>query len=97
MLPLSYIYWYMRSYEYHMNIVASATGSTVKHTSPIRILEQYIPVPDMQDIKNYLAIFENINAIISRNNSENFSLCLLREKLLPKLMSGELDVSELDI
>ena len=92
-LPLSYIYWYMRSYEYHMSIVGSASGSTVKHTSPGRILEQQIPFPDKNSLEQYAAILNNINTIVSKNNAENTYLHSLRESLLPKLMSGEIDVT----
>lgn len=91
-LPLSYIYWFMRSYEYHMSIVGSASGSTVKHTSPGRILEQQIPFPDKNSLEQYAAILDEINTIVSKNNTENTYLQSLRESLFPKLMSGEIDV-----
>lgn len=93
-IPLSYVYWYMRSYEYHMSIVGSASGSTVKHTSPGRILEQHIPIPDKNSLEQYAAILDNINIIVSRNNAENAYLDSLREALLPKLMSGEISVDD---
>lgn len=93
-IPLSYVYWYMRSYEYHMSIVGSASGSTVKHTSPGRILEQHIPLPDKNSLEQYAAILDNINTIVSRNNAENTYLHSLREALLPKLMSGEIPVDD---
>ena len=93
-IPLSYVYWYMRSYEYHMNIVGSASGSTVKHTSPGRILEQHIPIPDKNSLEQYAAILDNINTIVSRNNAESTYLHSLREALLPKLMSGEISVDD---
>lgn len=93
-IPLSYVYWYMRSYEYHMSIVGSASGSTVKHTSPGRISEQHIPIPDKNSLEQYAAILDNINTIVSRNNAENTYLHSLREALLPKLMSGEISVDD---
>ncbi len=34
---------------------------------------------------------------IKENEKENDKLAILRDTLLPKLMSGELDVSDLDI
>lgn len=94
-LPLSYVYWYMRSYEYHMCIVGSASGSTVKHTSPGRILEQLIPIPNKEDLECNITVLDNINAAVSRNNAENIQLQMLCDTLLPKLISGELDVSEI--
>lgn len=96
-LPLSYVYWYMRSYEYHMCIVGSASGSTVKHTSPGRILEQRIPIPNEEDLECNITVLDNINAAVSRNNAENIQLQMLCDALLPKLISGELNVSESDL
>lgn len=96
-LPLSFIYWYMRSYEYHMNIVGGASGSTVKHTSPGRILGQLIPIPEKHDLTKYGVVLNKIDSIVSGNNAENSHLHSLREVLLPKLMSGELDISSLDL
>ena len=93
-LPISFLYWYMRSYEYHMKIVGSASGSTVKHTSPGRILEQLIPIPKKEDLLKYGAILDAIDNIVSRNNAENIYLQSLREVLLPKLMSGEITVDD---
>lgn len=94
-IPLSFIYWYMRSYEYHMNIVGSASGSTVKHTSPGRILEQLIPLPKKNDLMRYGAVLDEIDNIVSRNNAENIHLHSLRETLLPKLISGEITVDSI--
>lgn len=96
-LPLSYIYWFLRSYEYHMNIVGSASGSTVKHTSPGRILEQYIPIPREEEMKRYCSIFDGFNDTISNNNEEIINLQFLRDALLPGLMTGEIDVSEIKV
>lgn len=51
--------------------------------------------------KKLLAEFDNITApifkIIMKNNEENKNLTQLRDTLLPKLMSGEIDVSNIDI
>lgn len=93
-LPISFLYWYMRSYEYHMKIVGSASGSTVKHTSPGRILEQLIPIPKKEDLLKYGAVLDEIDDIVSRNNAENIYLQSLREVLLPKLMSGEITADD---
>ena len=42
-------------------------------------------------------LLHTVYAQIEHNNLENGKLCALRDNLLPRLMSGELDVSELDI
>ncbi len=95
-LPKDYVYWFLRSYDYHMRIVGSASGSTVKHTSPGRILEQIIPIPqDREEPK--LRLLKDINEVIAQNELESSKLSHMRNIILPRLMSGELDVSSLDL
>ncbi len=96
MLSKDYIYWYMRSYKYHNFIVGSASGSTVKHTSPKRILEQRIPIPSEKD-KEKLDVLIHLDSLISFNDTVDIQLANLRDALLPRLMSGEIDVSGIDI
>ena len=40
-----YFYWLMREFSYRQEVVGSATGTTVKHTSPSKILEYRFPLP----------------------------------------------------
>ena len=49
------------------------------------------------DEKYVLAIIKPMMEAIHNNSEENMRLVELRDSLLPKLMSGEMDVSELDI
>lgn len=95
-LPKDYVYWFLRSYDYHMHIVGSASGSTVKHTSPGRILEQIIPIPQNKE-EPKLRLLEDINRAIAQNELEINKLSHIRNIILPRLMSGELDVSDIDI
>lgn len=95
-LTKDYIYWYMRSYKYHHQIVGSASGSTVKHTSPSRILEQKISIPTSSD-KNKLDVIADLDTKIMFNDICNRRLTELRDSLLPRLMSDEIDVSNIEI
>ncbi len=58
-----------------------------------------LPIAILDDIKTeeYLSIIEPIVKTIKQNEQENRRLVTLRDTLLPKLMSGEIDVSEVDI
>lgn len=49
------------------------------------------------DAKSVLAIIKPMMEAIHNNSEENMRLAALRDSLLPRLMSGELDVSELDL
>ena len=49
------------------------------------------------DAKSVLAIIKPMMEVIHNNSEENIRLAALRDSLLPRLMSGELDVSSLEI
>lgn len=48
---LGYLYWIMRHKDYRSWVVNTATGSTVKHTSPSRILEYSFLLPQLVNKK----------------------------------------------
>ena len=48
-------------------------------------------------MKSFDEIVEPMFDAILSNQEENIKLAELRDSLLPRLMSGELDVSELDL
>lgn len=76
-------------------LIKKSTVGAVQAKLPIKNI-QAIKVPIFYDIgfNNYLKlVFTNI----SNNILENQSLIHIRDSLLPKLMSGEIDVSEVDI
>lgn len=58
-----------------------------------------IPVnePSTQEIRSFINICTPLHETIFANEKQNISLALLRDTLLPKLMSGELDVSDIDL
>lgn len=56
-----------------------------------------IGIPDSKDLKKFDEIVIPMFDEISANEAESIRLAALRDTLLPKLMSGELDVSELDL
>lgn len=58
-----------------------------------------IPVnePSVQAISSFISICKPMHELIFTNERQNMSLVLLRNSLLPKLMSGELDVSDIDL
>ena len=69
-----YIYWYMRTPRYQKTIVATASGSTVKHTSPSRICEVEIDLPPLAVQKKIAATLTVIDQKIQSNNRINDNL-----------------------
>lgn len=73
------------------------TGSTNsrQRTSPKATLEFQVTLPDNQTISDFCAIVTPMYDIIANNICENQKLAKIRDTLLPKLMSGEIDVSDI--
>ena len=56
-----------------------------------------ILIPPIDLLNDFHTISSSIFEIINNNNSENSRLAQLRDTLLPRLMSGEIDVSSVEI
>lgn len=54
-----------------------------------------VNIPASQEIDKFINICEPMYKIITANNYENTKLALLRDTLLPKLMSGDIDVTDI--
>ncbi|MFP1703400.1 restriction endonuclease subunit S [Gardnerella vaginalis] len=78
---------------------AHTTGSTNsrQRTTPSATLEFQVALPDEKTITDFCATVTPMYDTISANICENQKLAQLRDSILPKLMSGELDVSNIDL
>ena len=90
-----YLYCHvLQDYRYRAFIVGSATGTSVKHTSPKKIAEYLTCLPTADD--KLIILFDeygkNIHHQINLLLAQNQKLAQARDLLLPKLMSGELTV-----
>ena len=69
-----FLYWYMRTYKYQKTIIGSCTGSVIKHTSPNRICEVEINLPDLETQQKIVKVLSAIDDKIELNNSINNNL-----------------------
>ena len=91
-----FIYQVLISQNYRNTVLGSVTGTTVKHTSPSKILSHVISHSENGEVeRKFDSICSNISLAISRNNENNRILLKLRDTLLPKLISGELTLEDL--
>ncbi len=89
-----YVYWALRTSEYRSFILGGATGTTVRHTSPTRICDYSLVIPSDNALKGFNRIVEGLLSKEMQYQNEIYSLIKLRDSLLPKLMSGEIDVTK---
>lgn len=80
---------------YSKQIKKNNTGSAIPHVDKGFILNLQLALP--KDSKYIQNIFQQIHNKIISNNEEIESLRILRDTLLPKLISGEIDVSQLEL
>lgn len=56
-----------------------------------------IMIPSAEDLESFESVVSPMDAMIRRNYEENCRLQVMRDSLLPRLMSGEIDVSDVQI
>ena len=83
----------------YRNYINRINGETsVRPNMKINYLLKYsFKLPCLEDQTELLGVLNPIFEAQERNIAENHTLSSLRDALLPKLISGELDVSDLDI
>jgi type I restriction enzyme S subunit len=69
-----FLYWLMRTSRYQKFIVATASGTTVKHTSPKSILKYVFPLPPLPTQQAIAATLSCLDAKIELNNRINANL-----------------------
>ena len=94
-----YIYSLIDSVPFFNHLCSHTTGSTNsrQRATPKSTLDFALHFPPDSVIEDFCQIVTPMYDLISTNTVENQSLAKTRDSLLPRLMSGELDVSELDI
>ena len=92
-----FIYCLLNSAYFKSFIVSRTEGSVIPHLYQKDFVTLEIPILSEERIECFNGIVIPIFEMYFENQIENERLVALRDSLLPKLMSGELDVSELDI
>jgi len=88
-----YIYfWYVMLKLRQIEIFEMQTGSAQPHVYPSHIVNMPIPILNLEEIKKYNEFVQPIFKQIKNNQIENQNLATLRNELLPKLISGEIEV-----
>lgn len=80
-------------------LLAHVTGSTGsrQRTQPKSTLNYPMPNPNEKDIRDFCSFADPIYDKIEAVEHESATLKHIREALLPKLMSGEIDVSRVEV
>lgn len=91
-----YIYLLMQTLSETINKLGQS-GSTIVNLNKTQFGKIPVTIPSEQVLCNFDALCKPLFEMILSNQKENIKLANLRDTLLPKLMSGELDVSDIDL
>lgn len=89
-----YLYCYLKDFNYQ-TLGSTSSIATAVNSKIIKAMPFIIPTDD--EISRFHTIVDPIFKQILNNQLENDSLAEMRGALLPRLMSGELDVSNIDL
>ena len=78
-------------------MVAGSKGTKMPRGDKQQIMNYPIVIPPQGSLQSYNGAIFPMLEHIACNRSENIRLAALRDTLLPRLMAGELDVSDLDL
>ena len=77
--------------------IASDKATTMGHIKREELSKAEVLIPNKNDYEELSSVMKPIFEFIVSNRIESRKLSALRDELLPKLMSGEIDVSEVSI
>ena len=88
-----YLYYFLRKQD----LASMNSGSAVPSMTTDILNAMEIPIPSSEDLADFDCRIQPYFDQLRQNIKENDRLCNLRDYLLPKLISGEIDVSNLPL
>lgn len=79
------------------NVKSIVTGAVQPKISQANLNKVPVLIPDADELESFNSIIQPFFAQIRNLRAENDRLATTRDTLLPKLMSGEIDVSNIDL
>lgn len=90
-------FWYVMLKKRQKEIFDAQTGSAQPHISPKHIAEMPMGNFELSDVEKFTEIVTPMFETRGRNLKESERLASIRDTLLPKLMSGELKLNEVNV
>ena len=90
-------FWYVLLKKRQNEIYDSQTGSAQPHIYPQHIAAMPICDLDFNRVSNYTSTVKSLFELIGHNKIENMRLITIRDTLVPKLISADLDVSNISL
>ena len=91
---IEYLYCYLKGFNYQ-TMGSTSSIATAVNSKIIKAMPFIVPTDD--ELAEFHAFSAPMFALIKANQRENARLAELRDSLLPRLMSGEIDVTDIEI
>lgn len=95
-ISVYYIYLLMQTLAETINKLGQS-GSTIVNLNKTQFGKIQVMIPSKHVLQDFDTLCRPLFDTILSNQKENINLSELRDTLLPKLMSGELDLSDIDL
>ena len=95
-ISVYYIYLLMQTLTETINKLGQS-GSTIVNLNKTQFGKIQVMIPSKRVLQDFDSLCRPLFDTILSNQKENINLSELRDTLLPKFMSGELDVSDIDL
>ena len=93
-----FVYLLAQTHDFRDNAIKSMTGATGRQRVVNQCFDNYfLPSPDQDSLRQFECIIAPLFKQVQNLCEKNTNLRQTRDLLLPKLISGEIDISELDI
>ena len=96
-ISTTFIYYLLKSKLFSAFIAARTEGSVIPHLYQKDFMEFEFPLPNPIQMAKFGELAEPMFSKIITNLNENKFLAITRDTLLPKLMSGERDISGINL
>ena len=94
-LPYEFIYPFIKA---KINeLISHQTGGAQQHINKQNVESLPVSIPTRDILYDFVTLVSPMYSMIASNCFENMRLENMRDSLLPQLMSGELDVSDIDL
>jgi type I restriction enzyme S subunit len=94
-LPKEILYFLLKNVVAHFQAIAADRATTMGHIKLSHLKETLLAIPNNENIQGIDANFKNMFEQILSNLLENQTLTILRDTLLPQLISGEVQVKDI--
>lgn len=96
-ISTTFIYYLLKSKLFKSFITARTEGSVIPHLYQKDFMNFEFPLPSAMTLTDFEKITVPMFSAIINNLNENKALASLRDSVLPKLMSGEIDVTDINL